>query len=245
MNSNQVASGDPATNAGEALPILSRLEQARMKFEDASQALRDGLSRKSAMKERAATMARARDAAEAEATAARQQWSALLRDADGVLTRDVQKLRAAERSALTLVEEYVLMQQEIQSLLAVVEIEVAELAEKSIDLHDAVVRLASGEAFSLMMAQSGDAIATAFVLFRRAENARVLARSRLSDDELRSMFLHQLGANLDAHMQAAEDSAKGIIGVPALELGGVDMELARSPARRSHLRQEMAMSKIA
>ncbi|MCD0258369.1 hypothetical protein JWH11_08580 [Xanthomonas melonis] len=216
-----------------------------MKFEDASQALRDAVSRKSAMKERAATMARARGAAEAEATAARQQWSALLRDADGVLTRDVQKLRAAERSALTLVEEYVAMQQEIQSLLAAVEIEVAELAEKSIDLHDAVVRLASGEAFSLMMAQSGGAIATAFVLFKQAENSGVLARSRLSDEELRLMFLHQVGVKMDAHMQAANDSVRDVLGVPELVLDGVDMALAKSPARRSQLRQEMEASKIA
>ncbi|WP_253254414.1 hypothetical protein [Xanthomonas arboricola] len=243
MNSNQVTSGDPATDADEALPSPGRLEQARIKFENASQSLRDALSRKSAMKERAATMVRARDAAEAEATAARQQWSALLRDADGVLTRDVQKLRAAERSALTLVEEYVAMQQEIQSLLAAAEIEVAELAEKSIDLHDAVVRLASGEAFSLMMAQSGSAIATAFVLFRQAENAKMPVRSHLSDDELRSMFLHQLGTKMDAYMQVASDSVRDVIGVPRLMFDGVDMELARSPARRAQLKQKILMAR--
>ncbi|MFA1768326.1 hypothetical protein QT922_012995 [Xanthomonas campestris pv. campestris] len=243
MNSNQVTTQEAGAEESEALPGPTTSEQIRAKFEAASQALRDALIKKSAMKERAATMTRARDAAEAEATAARQQWSALLRDADGVLTRDVQKLRAAERSALTLVEEYVAMQQEIESLLAEVEIEVAELAEISIDLHDAVLRLASGEAFSLMMAQSGDAIATAFVLFRRAENARVLARSRPSDDELRSMFLHQLGTKMDAYMQAASDSVRDVIGVPKLMLDGVDMELARSPARRAQLKQKILMAR--
>ncbi|WP_234030027.1 hypothetical protein [Xanthomonas vasicola] len=216
MNSNQPTSEYAATDAREASPNPGRLEQVRTKFEEASQALRDAVSRKSAMKERAATMARARDAAEAEATAARQQWSALLRGADGVLTRDVQKLRVAERSALTLVEEYVAMQQEIESLLAALEIEVAELAETSIDLHDAVVELVSSDAFSLMMVQSGDAIATAFVLFKKTENARVLARSRLSDDELRLMFLHQVGMKMDAHMQAANDSVRDVLSVPEL-----------------------------
>ncbi|MCL1552490.1 hypothetical protein [Xanthomonas nasturtii] len=245
MTSNQVTSQDASTEAGKALPSAPRLDHVRANFEDAAQALRDAVNRKSAMKERAATMARARDAAESEASVARQQWSALLRDADGVLTRDIQKLRAAERSALTLVEEYAAMQQEIESLLAAMDLEIAELAGTSIDLHDTVVRLASGEAFSRLMAQSGDAIAAAFVLFKRTEDARVLVRSRLSDDELRSMFLHQLGTTMDAHMQAADDSVRSIIGVPALDLAGVDMALARSPARRSQLRQEMGVSKIA
>ncbi|PPU38323.1 hypothetical protein XaplCFBP3123_19245 [Xanthomonas arboricola pv. populi] len=189
------------------------------------------------MTDRAATMARAGEAAQAEADAARSQWRELLRETSGLLTRDIHKLRAAERSALTLVEEYAAMQQEIQGQLSGMELEVAELADEGVNLRDRVLNAAASEAFDAVIDKAGDAIATAYVLHRRATLEPLQVRMRPSDEQVLGEFLHRLGKKMQERTGVVAGAVDKIVSAPELELVGVDMILAGSPARRALLRR--------
>ncbi|MBB3846121.1 hypothetical protein [Xanthomonas arboricola] len=225
------ASEDAATMAAESCPV-------RAAYEAAAQALHAALARKKALTERAETMARARDAAQAEADASRQQWSAMLRDADGTLTRDIQKLRAAETSAFTLVEEYGAIHEEIGVQVKAMEVSVAELAEVAIGKRSAVIELASREAFDAMVENVGDEVARAFVLYKRA--ARVTSGGSIaSDSQVRSAFLEQLGRYVDKRMEAVSDKVTQAEVMRKLELNGVDMSLVGRPLRRAQLQQSI------
>ncbi|MCF8828027.1 hypothetical protein KIP45_18580 [Xanthomonas campestris pv. raphani] len=194
------------------------------------------------MHERAATMARAGEAAQAQANAACERYRQLLRQAEGELTREIQKLRASERSSLALVEEYAAMRQEIATQIVSMELEVAELAEKGIDLRNSVLELASREAFDALMEQTCDAMATAYVLHRRAALSPLLAQIRPSDEQVLAGFLHQLGQQIKMRSSAVNDAVAEVIGVQGLELDGVDMTLAASPARRANQRRTLQSS---
>ncbi|MCC4620600.1 hypothetical protein LL965_11065 [Xanthomonas cassavae CFBP 4642] len=219
------ASEEAVTIAAESCPV-------RAAYEAAAQALHEALARKKALTERVATMTRARDAAQAEANAARQQWSGLLREADGTLTRDIQKLRVAETSALTLVEEYAAMRQEIGVQITAMEVTVAELAEVAIGKRSAVIELASREAFDAMVENVRDEVAHAFILYKSAVG---LTRSgaMASESEMRTAFLEQLGRHLDKRVPTVAETRAQSAGIHELDLKGVDMGLAASPIRRA------------
>lgn len=206
----------------------------RAAYDAAAQALHEALARKMALTERAATMTRARGAAQAEANAARQHWSGLLREADGTLTRDIQKLRAAETSALTLVEEYAAMSQEIGMQITAMEVTVAELAEVAIGKRSAVIELASREAFDAMVENVGGEVARAFVLYKHAA-AVSLGGTMASDTEVQAAFLEQLCRHVDKRADAAPMTADELVGVQKLEFKDVDMSLVASPIRRMQL----------
>ncbi|AOL18282.1 hypothetical protein MOU_05139 [Xanthomonas citri pv. malvacearum str. GSPB1386] len=222
--------------AKEAVTIAAESCPVRAAYDAAAQALHEALARKKALTERAATMTRARDAAQAEANAARQQWSELLREADGTLTRDIQKLRAAETSALTLVEEYAAMRQEIGVQITAMEVTVAELAEVAIGKRSAVIELASREAFDAMVENVGGEVARAFVLYKHAA-AVSLGGTMASDTEVRAAFLEQLGRQVNKRIAATAGNELQLIDVYKLELTGVDMSLVTSPLRRMQLQQ--------
>ncbi len=106
------------------------IAEKRAAYEIKAQELREAIARKIAMIERVKTIVRAEQAAKADAEAARQQWSAKLRDSDGALSRDIQKLRVTERSALSLMDEYQEMQQELSPMLASHDLNVAGIAQQ-------------------------------------------------------------------------------------------------------------------
>ncbi|MGV7196540.1 hypothetical protein [Xanthomonas axonopodis] len=228
------ASEEAVTSAAESCPV-------RAAYDAAAQALHEALARKKALTERAATMTRARDAAQAEANAARQQRSGLLREADGTLTRDIQKLRAAETSALTLVEEYAAMRQEIGVQITAMEVTVAELAEVAIGKRSAVIELASREAFDAMVENVGGEVARAFVLYKHAA-AVSLGGTMASDTEVQAAFLEQLGRQVNKRIAATAGNELQLVDVYKLELTGVDMGLVTSPLRRAQLRCDMVAS---
>ncbi|CEM59812.1 hypothetical protein [Xanthomonas campestris] len=230
------ASGESVTIAAESCPV-------RAAYDAAAQALHEALARKKALTERAATMTRAREAAQAEADATRQQWSGLLREADGALTRDIQKLRAAETSALTLVEEYGAIHQEIGMQVKAMEVSVAELAEVAISKRSVVIELASREAFDAMVENVGDEVARAFVLYKRAASV-TSGGSMASDSQVRSAFLEQLGRYVDKRMETVSDKVTQAEVMRELELNGVDMSLVGRPLRRAQLQQSI-MSRAA
>lgn len=88
-------------------------------------------------------MQRARQAAQADADAAPERWKERLREGDGTLTREVRKLRVAERSALSLAEEYGSLQEEIEKDVPRIELEAADLAKECIGLRSAVIQEAA------------------------------------------------------------------------------------------------------
>ncbi|OEY89226.1 hypothetical protein NDK37_20105 [Xanthomonas citri pv. glycines] len=231
------ASEEAAALAAETCPV-------RAAYDAAAQALSEALARKRALTERAATMTRAREAAQAEADAARQQWRGMLRDAEGTLTRDIQKLRAAEASALTLVEEYGVMHQEIGMQVTGMEVSVAELAEVAIGKREAVIELASREAFDAMVESVVNEVARAFMLYKRA--ASVTCGGRMaSDSEVRAAFLDQLGRQVDKRVKELAGKLAQTDDIPRPELNGVDTMLMVSSLRREKLRQEIGMACLA
>ncbi len=211
--------------------------EVRARYEAAAQALSEALGRKRAMSERAAKMARAGEAAQAQANAVREQYRELLSQVDGELTREIQKLRASERSSLTLVEEYAALQQEIQTQVTGMELEVAELAWAGMERRNRVLELASQEAFDALMALAGDAMAATYALHRRATLSSVLVQMRPSDGQVLAGFVYKLEKQIKERLDSVGEQVDREIGVKELELDGADMVLAGSPSRRAVLRR--------
>lgn len=149
INTNTETAHD--ADAAQISTMLTTPCELRARYKAAAQALSEALGRKRAMIERAATMARAGEAAQAQANATCERYRRLLRQADGELTREIQKLRASERSSLALVEEYAATRQEIATQIVSMELEVAELAEKGIHRRNRMVDPAAREAFDSMI----------------------------------------------------------------------------------------------
>ncbi|MBB5734423.1 hypothetical protein QSH39_021345 [Xanthomonas arboricola pv. corylina] len=230
------ASGESVTIAAESCPV-------RAAYDAAAQALHEALARKKALTERAATMTRAREAAQAEADAARQQWSGLLREADGTLTREIQKLRAAETSALTLVEEYAAMRQEIGMQITAMGVTVAELAEVAIAKRNAAIEVASHDAFAEMVMEVGDVVARALMLYRNA--AHVTPGSAMaSESEVTAAFLEQLGRQVEKRLIILAETADQVTGIQQLDLTEVDMELMGSPIQRAFAKRASDMARL-
>lgn len=78
--------------------------------------------------DRVQALERNAQAAQTEADMAKTAWTTLLRDGDGTLTKEVQKHRASERSAYTLIEEYDAIRHELKRQYGQQEVVVASLA---------------------------------------------------------------------------------------------------------------------
>ncbi len=197
--------------------------------------------RKSAVRSKVDKMFRARQAVQADAHAARQQWSAKLRDSDGTLTRDIQKLRAAERSALSLAEEYGAMEAEIAAELPRLDLELAEAAHDCIAAQRAVFDEAAELAYTQLLADFGDRLAVALSLFEKAEMARKTQRDLPDHDKLAAQFLGRLRIAVRDRLdnEAVTEQVAQRLALPPLDMSAVDMQLLNSPLRRNILRKEL------
>ncbi|WP_223496741.1 hypothetical protein [Stenotrophomonas indicatrix] len=222
----------------EAAPVSER----RQRLNELAQHLASAVQRKRALVAKVDTMQRAKQAAQGDAAVARQQWSAKLRDADGHLTRDVQKLRANESSALSLAEEYGAMEDEIAAELPKLELELTEVADRYLSTAEGVTSEAASQAYEQLLAQAGDSLAVAFSLFSRAENGGMHYRQSASTGELASTFFGRLGEAVRHRLNDAAviDQVAQQLALPPMDLSAVDMELVRSPARRSQLRAQIS-----
>lgn len=142
------------------------------------------------------TMRQSQQAAQGEADAARAQWAVKLRENDGTLTREIQKLRASERSALSLVEEYQDIAKELESELPRMDLELAAIASNAIQSRNAIVKEAAAEAYEQLLAQAGNAVAMALRLFSMAENAGVHHRMTKDQGELAREFFGRLNVDV-------------------------------------------------
>ncbi|WP_223483473.1 hypothetical protein [Stenotrophomonas sp. OVS01A] len=222
----------------EAAPVSERTQR----LNELAQQLASAVQRKRALVGKVDTMQRAKQAAQGDAIAARQQWGAKLRDTDGNLTRDVQKLRANERSALSLAEEYGAMEDEIAAELPQLELELAELADCYLSTAEGVTSEAASQAYEQLLAQAGNSLAVAFALFAKAENAGVGYCQSASTGELSSTFFGRLGEAVRHRLNdsAVTDQVAQQLALPPMDLSAVDMDLVRSPARRSQLRAQIS-----
>lgn len=193
------------------------------------------------------TMQRARQAAQADADAAREKWREKLREGDGTLAREVQKLRVAERSALSLAEEYGWFEEEIAKDVPRVEIEAVDLASKCISLRSEVIQEAAQQLYNETLMQVTDSLALAFEVFCRAENSGLPSRQKSTVDELAGQFFWRINRHICRRLDdvSVDDQVDAYLALPQIELQEVDMDIVGSPARREMLRKEVLGSEAA
>ncbi|CAH0066358.1 hypothetical protein [Stenotrophomonas geniculata] len=236
INTNTADLAIQSCEGSEAAPV----SENRQRLNELAQQLASAVQRKRALVGKVDTMRRAKQAAQGDAAAARQQWGAKLRESDGTLTRDIQKLRANERSALSLAEEYEAMEGEIAVELPRLELELAEVAERCLGARNTVTWEVADQAYEQLLAQAGDSLAFAFALFSRATNSA-------DADEMASRFFGRLG---DAVRRRLDDAAvtaqiEGVLALPTMELSEVDMQLVHSTILRLKLRAQISAADAA
>lgn len=228
------------TNLAEGT-AATRTSALREEFEGLARRLAESSEQRRNFIAKIGTMRQSQRAAQGEAEAARVQWAAKLRESHGTLTRGIQKLRATERSALSLVEEYRDIATELESELPRIDLELAAIASDAIQSRNAIVKEAATEAYDQLLVQAGDAVAMALRLFSMAENAGVLQRMTKDQGELAREFFGRL--NVDVCRRLAEASvamqAEQRLQLPPLDLSDVDRELIDSPAARGRRQREL------
>lgn len=245
IQTTNTTASELAIQPGEGAEVAP-VSESRQRLNELAQQLASAVQRKRALVAKVDTMQRAKLAAQGDAAATRQQWSAKLRDADGHLTRDVQKLRANESSALSLAKEYGAMEDEIAAELPRLELELAEVADRCLSTADGVTSETASQAYEQLLAQAGNSLALAFALFAKAENGAVHYRQSASTDELASTFFSRLGqaVRLRLNDSAVSDQVAQQLALPPMDMSAVDMELVRSPARRSQLRAQISARSV-
>ncbi|WP_440566261.1 hypothetical protein ACSYAO_004166 [Stenotrophomonas sp. STK16_22] len=221
--------------------------ESRRRLNELAQHLASAVQRKRALVGKVDQMQRAKLAAQSDAAAARQQWSAKLRDADGNLTRDIQKLRANERSALSLAEEYAAMEGEIADELRRLELELAEVADRCLSTANGVMSEAASQAYEQLLTNVGDSLAVAFELFSKAENGGVNHGQAADADELASKFFVRLGNAVRHRLDDATvtEQVAERVALPPMDLSEVNMQLVKSVSARAKLRAQLNAEGVA
>jgi hypothetical protein len=247
MSENQAvttAHAETEQSIESSQPVVADSER-RARLSDLAEKLGQALQVKRSVVGKIETMQRARQAAQADATAAREKWREKLREGDGTLTREVQKLRVAERSALSLAEEYSAFEEEIARDMPRVELESVVLASKCISLRSAVIQDAAQQLYDETLMQVTDSLALAFKLFCEAENSGVSSRQQSTVDELAGQFFWRINRHICKRLDdvPAGDQVGAYLALPELDLRDVDMEIVRSPAKREMLRNGFSARK--
>ncbi|OBU53749.1 hypothetical protein [Stenotrophomonas maltophilia] len=231
----------PAASA-EAGEDHASTSQRRQRLGELAQQLANTVERKRSLLAKIDTMRRAKQAAQGDAATARQQWSAKLRDSEGTPTREIQKLRAKERSALSLAEEYEAMEGEIARELPRLELDLAQVADSCISSKHAIAEEVAGNTYEQLLTQAGDSLAVALALFSTAENAGKSFRDASDADELASRFFGRL--NMAVRRRLDDDAVTAqvtqLLALPPMDLSGVDMQLVRSPVSRFKMQQNLS-----
>lgn len=227
-------------------PVVADSER-RARLRDLAEELGEAMQVKRSVVSKIETMQRARQAAQADADTAREKWREKLREGDGTLTREIQKLRVAERSALSLAEEYGSFEEEIAKDVPRVELEAVDLASKCISLRSAVIQDAAQQLFDQTLMQVTDSLALAFEVFCRAENSGLPSRQKSTVDELAGQFFWRINRHICRRLNdvSVDDQVDAYFALPQFDLREVDMDIVRSPARREMLRKEVHGSEAA
>lgn len=227
-------------------PVVADSER-RVRLSDLAEKLGQAVQVKRSIVGKIETMQRARKAAQADADAAREKWREKLREGDGTLTREVQKLRVAERSALSLAEEYGSFEEEIAKDVPRAELEAVDLASKCISLRGAVIQEAAQQLYEETLMQVTDSLALALEVFCRAENSGLPSRQKNTVDELAGQFFWRINRHICSRLDDASlsEQVDACLALPELDFRDVDMDIARSPARLGMLRKRVLGSEAA
>lgn len=249
MSENQpvtTSHAEPEQTTQPRQRVVTDSEQ-RARLSDLAEKLGDAVQVKRSVVGKIETMQRARQAAQADADAARAKWREKLREGDSTLTHEVQKLRVAERSALSLAEEYTAFEEEIAKDVPRFELDAADLASKCISLRSAVIQEAAQQLYDETLMQVTDSLALAFEVFCRAENSGLPSRQKSTVDELAGQFFWRINRHICSRVNDAsvDEQAEAYLALPQLDLQDVDMDIVRSPARREILRKEALGSEAA
>lgn len=225
----------------DACEIVAPTSGHRLRLSELAAQLAGTTERKRALRGKVDTMSRARQAAQGDAKAARQQWSAKLRDSDGTLTRDIQKLRASERSALSLAEEYEAMEAEISAELPRLDLELAEAARNCIITQGDVAIEAAGSAYEQLLELVGTGLAVAFNLFSMVERAKKPSHTELDDEMLAGRFFARFEVDAIRRVDGAvvSEEVRKRLALPRMDMSEVDLQLVKSPIRRLKLQKEI------
>jgi len=249
MSENQTATTSHAETEQSIEPrqpvVLDSERRARLR--DLAAELGEAVQVKRNVVGKIETMQRARQAAQADADAAREKWREKLREGDGTLTREVQKLRVAERSALSLAEEYGSFEAEIAKDMPRVELAAADLASNCISLRSAVIQEAAQQLYDETLMQVTDSLALAFEVFCRAENSGLPSRQKSTIDELAGQFFWRINRHICRRLDdvSVGDQVDAYLALPQIDLQDVEMDIVRSPARREMMRKEALGSEAA
>ncbi|PZS57653.1 hypothetical protein [Stenotrophomonas maltophilia] len=249
MSENQpvtTSHAEPEQTTQPRQRVVTDSEQ-RVRLSDLAEKLGQAVQVKRSVVGKIETMQRARQAAQADADAARAKWREKLREGDGTLTREVQKLRVVERSALSLAEEYASFEEEIAKDVPRVELEAVDLASKCISLRSAVIQEAAQQLYDETLMQVTDSLALAFKLFCRAANSGIPYRQQSTVDELAGQFFGRINRHI---CQRLDDVPVGeqvdtYLALPELDLREVDMDIVLSPVRFGKLRDHVLGSEAA
>lgn len=243
MTNDQIATAPhPASDSNDVEKQALVMEREKLeRLQNLHSKLAATLVSKQRMTAKVETMRRARLAAQTDAGAARDRWREKLRDSDGTLTRDVQKLRVAERAALSLIEEYEALEAELGKDMPRLELEAADAASELIRAHNAALRQAADQAYEQALAQATDSLALAFELHCSAANAGLSYANRSTREHLADQFFTTVGKHVRGRVSGDELDMRvsAFMNLPLLNLQDVDMELAGSPALRAKLRAKL------
>lgn len=220
--------------------------ELRARLNSSAADLAEAVRRKRQLIGRVETMRRAREAAQADANAARQKWREKLRECDGTLTREVQKMRVTERTALALVEEYEALEAELASDLPRLELQATEAAASCIGAKNAAISEAAGHAYEQVLVHAGKHLSRAFELYLQVQKAEVFVNSRATADDLAKHFFDRLGRDARERFDADIGSQiSAYLDLPPFDLRDVDTVLLNSPTRRAVLRKQFRGSEAA
>ncbi len=220
----------------------SAFELSRMEYEAAADAARAAISAMTSMRQRILDLNQRKASARADAETARSRWSRLLRDSDGVLTSDLEDLRASERSSLSLADEYQAMCAGLEASLISSEVAAAGLATTALAKQRAAVSAAAEDAFAHLQRTFGPSFERTYLLFRREHAEAVPMGQRHSDEEALMAFVSRFaGAIVQSSLPTAQQICQAI-GVSELDVDDIPRNLLRSPARRSMLTRAVEQS---
>lgn len=232
MSSRNVA--DPA-HSDQRCTEHSATERCLLEYEAAAEAARNAIATMTSVRQRMDDLKQRKAAACADAESARSRWSRLLRESGGVLTTDLEDLRASERSSLSLADEYQAMHGELETSLMSSEATAAGLAAAAIGKRGTAVSAAAEDVFNDLLQYAGAHFKRVYLLFERADADTVPARQRRTDEEVLMEFVSRLAASILQKPSPAAQQTYDSIGISELKIDDIPGALIHSPTRRSML----------
>ncbi|WNH48303.1 hypothetical protein PDM28_16795 [Stenotrophomonas aracearum] len=212
-------------------------ERSRLEYEAAADAARGAIFAMTSMRQRMLDLNQRKAAACADAETARIRWSRLLRESGGVLTTDLEDLRASERSSLSLADEYQAMCEELETSLISSEVSAADLAATALSKRRVALSAAAEDAFVDLQMAIGPSFEHAYRLFQREQAESMPPGERHSDKEALMAFVSRFSALILQNSSPTAQQTYESIGISELKVEDIPHELLHSPVRRSMLRE--------